>query len=1234
MTFKTLFFSLFLYVCLVWVGAFYLRPNDVQQFGLLWTAIGLIAVLAFIVGARLFGWWRLSRAKAASRPTAPVRPAPMVHEDDLALAALIAEANTNLAKAPGYAGQRGTTPLSGMPLYLLIGPEGSGKTSTFVNSGLDPQLLAGQVAGTGPLMPTRLCNLWMAKGAIFAELSGRAFSGDPARWTQLLKVLRGGSSVPMWRRLWREPEQGLALRGAIAFCDGKEFTGTPNSQALERRSRDLQERLRAVGEVFGIDFPVYQVIAKCDAIPFFPDFFRRLPEPEANQVWGCTLPLREPGGTEVSAEEQAKRITRSFRPLYQELAKRRITQLVHEPDPARRPAVYEFPRELKRIRTPLIQFLSETFRPHPLRLGPLLRGYYLTGIREVEVEVAAANLSETRADWSLQKGRMDTTRLFSAADATRIFRAGDAAMSPKTGGGTLVPRWMFVSDVFSNVILADRTVTKAATVDPRVELYRRGIFAGVCALCFLLCFAFLWSWIRNRALLGEVRAAETGIEQQPGKAPTLAELGALDDLRKQVQRLIDLDHSRDLGMRWFLYSGNGVLDEARQAYFRRFQNLLLNSLNGEIVARLQKMPATPAEDAPYDPTYRLLQTHLMIAGKCDAEPKAVTQVLTDVRREIKLATGAGEPDLAHQQIQFYANELPHEKPPNWRLTENADARDSARRYLQNAKGIDRIYRGILSDNESKLPKPPQLGDLAPKYAEVLKGPAEPSGPFALANWESMQNALKKGTSGAASGDPCVVGTGSDAGAGGTPDAEVARKLQGMFVDDYIKQWRTFVQGFSVKTYGSPDDAAKKLEILADHRSPLLALFYLTGAQTNFTSAAEQPGVVQKSIVDPIKKAFSKKTAKAGGLLNDAHAPAAEMSSPLDITRVFQPVHWVVPPGSEGWVGDKNGAYIQALAALSRSMQEIAANRLDAAAQQTAQTNYINALAAAKQLTNGLNSVGVQDLDSAVETLLKQPIVNTKGFINPNVGLLEAGKVNGQLQAFCGRFGKILHKYPFQPSSGDDISLEELKSWFAAPDGAIWTFAKTLELVVKDGAQWKPNPAAKLQVTAEMLSFLNHAQAITDVFFPGGAPQPLVYSLRPKPDSSLKDWTLSLIIDGQKVDWTPTSSIQKQFTWPAGAGKVPGAVGRIGTGAGGISTPFASRGGIWGIFRIMGDAETREPLQRVVEWKYLRSGDGRKEPLQPPARLEIASFPAGVDVFNPAFFQSLQCPARAVQPPAQ
>ena len=62
MTIKSLFFCLFLYVCLVWVGSAYLNTgaDNILHYGLLWTAIGLIAVLAFIIGARLFGWWRLS----------------------------------------------------------------------------------------------------------------------------------------------------------------------------------------------------------------------------------------------------------------------------------------------------------------------------------------------------------------------------------------------------------------------------------------------------------------------------------------------------------------------------------------------------------------------------------------------------------------------------------------------------------------------------------------------------------------------------------------------------------------------------------------------------------------------------------------------------------------------------------------------------------------------------------------------------------------------------------------------------------------------------------------------------------------------------------------------------------------------------------------------------------------------------------------------------------------------
>ena len=426
MTIKSLFFCLFLYVCLAWVGAAYLNSGtDIVHYGLLWTAIGLIAVLAFIIGARLFGWWRLWRAKAAARPATPaMKPLPSIHPDDQAMNALIAEANASLAKAPSLAGRRGGASLATMPLYLLIGPEGSGKTSTFLNSGLEPQLLAGQ--GTAPVAPTRLCNLWLAKDAIFAEIGGRAFAAELSRWSQLVGALRGQVAVPLWRRLWGEPQPQMDLRGVIAFCDSKELTGASSDpQRLERYSRDWQERLRSIAELFGAGFPVYLVVTKCDKIPFFSDFFRRLPESEVNQVLGCTLSApnsQAARSNEVFVEAEAKRLTASFRPLYHALARRRLSQLAREPNTAQRPGVYEFPREFKRIRSPLVQLLTDVFRPYSLGPSLVLRGYYLTGVRETEVEIHAPAGRGT--DLATQ-GSMEATRLF-RGDATEIFQGGES----------------------------------------------------------------------------------------------------------------------------------------------------------------------------------------------------------------------------------------------------------------------------------------------------------------------------------------------------------------------------------------------------------------------------------------------------------------------------------------------------------------------------------------------------------------------------------------------------------------------------------------------------------------------------------------------------------------------------------------------------------------------------------------------------------------------------------------
>ncbi len=909
--------------------------------------------------------------------------------------------------------------------------------------------------------------------------------------------LRPQVAVPFWRRLWSGPESRIDLRGVIAFCDSKELTGASSDpQRLERHSRDWQERLRSIAVLFGAGLPVYVVVTKCDKIPFFSDYFRRLPESEVNQVLGCTLPppnSQSAVPTDVFVEAEAKRLTASFRPLYQTLARRRLTQLAHEPNSAQRPGVYEFPRELKRIRSPLVQFLTDVFRPNSLGPTLVLRGYYLTGVRETEVQHAAAGpISD-----AVTLGSLETTRLF-RGDATQMFQ-GDLSKAPSPGGRR-VPNWLFVADLFHRVILPDQPlrVARHAPIEGSLDRYRRLTFMAVCGISAFLCLAFVVSWWNNRSLLNDIAAVANRQTGGKGSATSLQDLQALDALRFQVVRLQD---GLPLRFHWGLYTGNGILDKARNTWFRQFHRLLLSSLNGQMVADLQGLPPNPDAAAPYDPAYRTLRAHLIItSGTCPVEPPFLSQQLKEVRARIAPGVGSDWQLLADRQIDFYSGELPQGNP--LRLPEDIEARERARQYLRQLKGIDRIYKGILANAEKGVAKTSRLHDLASNYTQVLSGPDEVSPVFSPAGWAYMEKASKEANA-VALGEPCVVGGASGVVANYKQNNETAQAIQRLYLRDYVDGWRKFVEGFSVAKYASAADAARKLEILADRKSPLLAVFVMTGSATNFPAPAAQndANIVQKGISkfgEVLKKGETKAKTLAGA---SPEAPDS-LNSPSDISKFFQPVYVVEPPGSDTWVVDKNAAYIEALSQLRHSMQDIAdgGKNIDPAVAQAASQNYEKALDAVRQITRAFKPVGVGGLDGTVERLLAEPIRTASRFIPKPVdpGAEAGNKANRDLRIFCNAHKATFSKYPFQSLSADDASIEEFAAIFQPATGAFWKFQQDslAELTVREGGVWKPkDPAKKPLLTPEMLAFLNRAQSVTDVFYPGGAPQPQ-FSLHP------------------------------------------------------------------------------------------------------------------------------------------
>ena len=1226
MTIKSLLFCLFLYVCLAWVGAAYLYQGpDITHYGLLWTALGLIAVLALIIGSRVYSWWRLRRAQAASRPAPAAKPAPTANPEDEPLATLLREANTVLAKAPSFAGARTKAPLRALPWYLLIGSEDSGKTSTFLNAGLEPQLLAGQ--STTPIASTRLCNIWLAKNAIFAEIAGRAFTGDLGRWNQMLATLRGRVALPLWRRILGETESQIDLRGVLAFCDSKEFTGSASDpQRLERYSRDWQDRLRAIAEQFGNEFPVYLVVTKSDKITYFTDFFRRLPELEINQVLGCTLPASRPepansGG--VFAEMEAKRLTESFRPLYQALTKRRLEHLAHEPSPFFRPAVYEFPRELKRIRAPLVQFMTDVFRPNSLGPSAILRGYYFTGVREAEVDLKDPGIRAGDSHPPFEATRLfrgEATQIFQGDDLTK--RAGPAARK------ALGARWILVADLFHKVVLADWRPRKHPPVEDLIGRYRKYALGGAVGVCALLCLAFFISWINNRALLRQVENAINSQPNRQARAVTLGDLQALENLRSQVVRL---QGRMPLSFHWGLYSGNRVLAKARTSYFRQFGRLLLVDFNAQMVSSLNALPSRPDANAPSDLVYRTLKGHLMItSATCGAEPLFLSRLLKDVRAQITPGAPADWQGLADRQIDFFAAELAQGNPLRW--PEDGEGTNRARQYLRQSQGIDRIYAGILASAESKAGKSARLSELAPNYNQVLSGSDKVNAAFSREGWNFLEKASKESNA-TPQGEACVLGGQSGLASDWKQNSATALAVQRLYLRDYVEQWRKFVEGFSVLRYTSASDAARKLDILADHKSPLLAVLAMVASQTNFPAPAVQADAnVVKTTADRLLAPLKKAETQAKAIVTAPPDNSDDLSTPADISRYFQPVHSVVPPGSDTWIVDKNMAYMDALAQLRRSMQDIAqaSGPPDPTIYQMARQNADKAMEAVRQISKVFKPVGVGGLDATVEHLLEEPIQRAGEWIPHDIGPVLTGQVNGALHNFCLSAGKTLRKYPFALSA-DDASLAEFSDLFDPMRGSVWKFVQQAlgEYVVKDGSQWKSkDPSKKPQVALGMLAFLNRAQSIVDAFFATGPQPQFSYVLRPKLDSRLKDATLELEIDGRPFQWT--NPLQHQFSWPAPPGtKEPGAVARLRSPS--VAFAFASRGGTWGIFRILNDAQPRDLGAKLVEWRYTSGGVGRPEPITPaPVQVEIVGFPGGQDVFNPKFWETLRCPTAAVQ----
>jgi type VI secretion system protein ImpL len=1097
--------SLLAYMAAAWAAGKLLGLSQ-SDFFIFWGALSAIGVIA----AGIFLWWKMRQQEAADLPA----DAPMDPNDEVD--ALIREAEAKLAASRMSKGAS----IGTLPVILILGEQGTAKTSTILNAGLEPELLAGVAHQDNTVAPTRTANLWLAKNTIFTEAGSQLLS-DRSRWVKLIRRLRPGSLKSV------VGGNAQAPRAAVVCVNAEMFTQQGANDYFATVSKTTQERLGEISQTLGISFPVYVLFTRCDRLPFFADYVRALTNEEAGQVLGVTLPIRNVQAG-VYAEEETRRLVGSFDSLFYSLADKRLNFLPRESDPQKVPGAYEFPREFRKLRNAVVQFLVDVGRPSQLRASPFLRGFYFTGVRPVTVQDSPLPTATAAPSSASAKAAGHATGMFAA------MRPGAAPMpaaAPAYTGTKRVPQWVFATRLFNQVILQDRAAFAASGSSTKTSGMQRLLMIGASLLLFFAAIACTVSFFKNRAMVNNAVAAAEAIPSTEASGNTLASLDSLQKLETLRQSLEEVTRYRAEGhpfsMGWLLYAGDDLYPHLRKAYYNRFGQLLFTQAQGSLRSHLQRLPAAPASTDDYGLPYEILKGYLITTVQNDKVSDASPAPVLLSRWAENRGVDPQSMQLAQKQFVYYAKDLKNGNP--FSSTADADAVARGRSYLAQFSGIERVYQFMLSQaGKGTVNFNRDVKDSAQAVVNNRDIPAA----FTKTGYQFMAANLPKADQFFAGERWVLCDAAGNVGAsscqqGAIDKVKLTQDLSARYVSDFISRWRAYFKSTTVVRYSDLKDAANKLNLQSGTQSPILGLFWLASQNTGVDFTKIQGA-------DRIQKAF-------------------------------QSVYHVVPPSNvDRYVAPSNQPYVNALLTLQTSVDQAAQMPTpDPATASTTLANATSAKISVKQVAQGFNIDQETHLEATLQKLLEDPITNAEALLRA----LGPAELNGKGKGLCAQFSAVTSKYPFNPAATPEASIAEVNSLLKPGEGALWTFydANLKTALTKQGAQYVPTGTVPL--TPQFVNFFNTAAKLSEVLYkPGSSDPKLMYTLTPLKSEGIQGYSLN--VDGQTL--ASTGGGAKQFTWPGGGQAA--LQGNLGAG----NVNIYSYTGLWATFRLMGDAERWDP----------------------------------------------------------
>jgi type VI secretion system protein ImpL len=1093
---------------LVYMALTYLISNVLHLSGWrLWAFRVVLWLLGVVAFALIYSFMKRSSEAKAEEEQATA---------DDELDTLLATAKTRLLESPSTE----TALLAKLPMVMVLGPESSAKTSSIVGSGLGPELLAGAAHHGDRVAPTGCINLWYAHNTVFLETGG-GFGDDPARWRKLIRAIRPQTLSAVFTGRSQAP------RVAVVCMSCEELLRPDASTSIAAVAQELRTTLVDLAHGFGTQLPVYVLFTKADRIPYFAEYVANLTREESQEVMGTTLRWPANG---MTPEKEYARINDGFQRLFAALAEQRLRFLSREPTDERKAAAYEFPREFRKIAPLATQFLVDLCRPSQLRISPVLRGFYLSGVRAVVVSDAAPEPAP-RPAIEPQSGR-SATQVF---DASRL--SGTQSADPAAATSRRLPQWLFLGRLFRDVILRDRMAMGVTQTGAHMTLRRRLLMSGAVAASMMLGTCFTTSYFGNKALERRAMNAAAGLVDVRSREPELPAIESLDRLETLREEISVLAHYERDGvpfrLRWGLYKGDDLLGLVRSLYLERVDHLLLRPARERMADSLRTLPAAPDSESDFENTYTLLKAYLMTTietGRIDST--FLAPILWEKwlgRRPIDDERTA----LVRDQFDFYSGALCYGDDTPCAAEADSRAVVRACTYLRGFSGAERYYQMLLSKASTGIPAI-RLRQVFPGSAGIVDDAYAVPGAFTPDGWAAVHADLRSMDE-LAEAEAWVCEETTEP----VDRTALASTLLDRYTQDYVRHWRNFLSNARVASFRSTREASDKLGALAGNQSPLLQALALVAQNT----------VVDSALVD----------------------------------SAFQPVHVVTPPEiTDRFVSENNQSYVNSLIALHGLVEQ--ARDLGAGGEPRIVSETRAAARAAdgevQRLAQQFRVDGAaRDVGAEVQALLKQPVDNVERLLLR----LPAARLNAEGAAFCNDIGPLLNKYPFNPGATTQATLDEVSAVFQPGSGRLWRFYDELlaDKLVEQGTIYGVAPGATMRPRQSYIDFFNAAARLSRTLWSESTRDAgFTFTVKPTLSSAIPD--MRITVDGRPYSFTRTRIRTEVIRW-AGAGAQEAVIAAE---IRGREQDLLRYDGLWALFKLFGDAEWQRAGQKYnVRWVF-------------------------------------------------